>query len=152
MSSTCRCKIAQCPHGLRHDLIIITIITCYSCPKRQGAAADKLLTKAAKIVILVGRARSKQDPINHGFSVCIPSPRQPGSQTFNHPNMWNWFSLQMRQQRQALRDLKVFGDYLESWQEAHEGPCTFLISYCRADCHLRRVASLEMQEEDYRLP
>ncbi|KAK9916146.1 hypothetical protein WJX75_009305 [Coccomyxa subellipsoidea] len=28
---------------------------------------------------------------------------------------------QMRQQRQALRDLKVFGDYLESWQEAHEG-------------------------------
>ena len=27
---------------------------------------------------------------------------------------------QMRKERQALRDLKVFGDYLESWQQAHE--------------------------------
>jgi hypothetical protein len=78
MSSTCRCKIAQCPHGLRQDLIIITIITCYSCPKRQGAAADKLLTKAAKIVILVGRARSKQDPINHGFFSMYTFPPPAG--------------------------------------------------------------------------
>ena len=37
-----------------------------TCQKRQGAPADKLHIKAAKILPLVGLARSKQDPINRG--------------------------------------------------------------------------------------
>ena len=34
--------------------------------KRQGASADELQVKAAKILPLVVLARSKQDPINRG--------------------------------------------------------------------------------------
>ena len=34
--------------------------------KGEGASADKLHLKAATILPLVGLARSKQNPINHG--------------------------------------------------------------------------------------
>ena len=55
----------------------ITFVTRFPCQKRQGAPADKLQVKAAKILPLVGLARSKQDPINreHGAQyLCRPPP------------------------------------------------------------------------------
>ncbi len=45
--------------------IIIIVITRFSC-RRQGASADKLHVKAAKFLLLLGLARSKQDAINRG--------------------------------------------------------------------------------------
>jgi hypothetical protein len=47
----------------------------------QGASADKLQGKAAKLLSLVGLARSncKQAPINRGTALSIRNaPRQPG--------------------------------------------------------------------------
>ena len=48
-------------------LSLLSLLILYAVPaKRQGACADKLQVKAARILPLVGLARSKQDPINRG--------------------------------------------------------------------------------------
>jgi hypothetical protein len=47
--------------------------------KRQGASADELHVKAARILPLVGPARSKQDPITSGpWCLLLYRPCQPG--------------------------------------------------------------------------
>ncbi len=53
--------------GLLESLnhLLAHIISCIPA-KKQGASADKLRVKAARILPLVGLARSKQDPINRG--------------------------------------------------------------------------------------
>ena len=55
---------------------LFLFITCFSCQSRQGASADKVQVKAAKVLPLVGLARSKQDPINYGhgaqYLYCLP--------------------------------------------------------------------------------
>ena len=59
--------------------ITISIITRFFYQKRPGASADKLQVKAKYIPLLVGLARSKQDPINRGHSTYyFTVHRQPG--------------------------------------------------------------------------
>ena len=58
--------------------IIIIIVTRFSCLE-AGCVCRQAAAEAAKILPLVGLARSKQDPINRGHGAqYLTGPRQPG--------------------------------------------------------------------------
>ena len=60
-----------------HTTFIISINTTCFPAKRQGASCRQAAVKGCHNPTLLGLARSKQDPINRGQSICT-APRQPG--------------------------------------------------------------------------
>ena len=56
---------------IQYVVVISVGSTRCSCQTRQGAFADKLQVQAAKILTLVGLARSQPDPINYRHILSI---------------------------------------------------------------------------------
>ena len=64
-------------------LFIIIIITCFSCLEAR-CVCRQAAVKAAKILPLVGLARSKQDPINRGHGAqYLYRPPPAGANIYN---------------------------------------------------------------------
>ena len=65
--------------SLTFGAVIIIVITCFSCHKRQGASADELQVKAAKILPFVGLARPSKTQSTVGTVLSIhTAPHQLG--------------------------------------------------------------------------
>ena len=69
--------------GARRFLPLSFLISLHAFPaKRQGASADELPVRAARILPLVGPARSKQDPITCGPRCLVFIPPLPAGASY----------------------------------------------------------------------
>ena len=72
-----------CMHAINRSehCIIIMSIKCFSCLEAR-CVCGQAAVKAAKILHLAGLTRSKQDPINHGYSAqCLYRPPPAGAKS-----------------------------------------------------------------------
>ena len=123
-------------------------ITPSSRGKRQGASADKLHVKAAKIRPLVGLVRSKQDPVNRVGTVLndFTAPHQPGATSHSPPTGISASAGSLLKYRLAAREKYNCGRlaYCKSWRvvtcwEGVGQNSTWWLQARQCCCHLLRL-------------